>query len=526
MIHPSVIFNTPEEQGAYVRNWVKERCGFEPTGMKLDFYPGRYATDKYSIIPVGDVSDYITDDKHDVAVLEEPEHLNWYHHGERWSDKFKHVVGVVHTNYLEYARTEENGRAKEAVLKVINSWVSRVHCHKIIKLSDAVQDFPRSETMNVHGVSPVFLDVGEKKAAAAAAAAEAAAEAAAKKKKDAAAASAVGRAVNRVLASLTARHVTAGAAAASAEANSNASAALKTKQRGRGGGPGGGYFGSGSKRGKRGHGGSEGDAGTTDGNDDSAEASAAAAASRDGNAGGGEGEIFSKGCYFLGKVVWGKGFHELLQRVEEHNSSAEGSSCPLEMDVYGSGEDLESVTRRARDKNLPLQFRGRVDHASDQMHDYKVFINPSLSDVVATTTAEALAMGKFAIVAEHPSNVFFSTFPNCMTYSTPEEFTQCVKRALSTDPRPLSRRDHYRLSWEAATDRFLDAAELGEEQRNGPGTGRGDRMAEVMAHALHKGLASVEPVRVAAGAGPGTLRPPDKLDATWNPQPWGEWKKR
>ena len=42
-----------------------------------------------------------------MKILEEPEHLNWYRApGEGWTEKFKHVVGIVHTNYFVYAQEQ------------------------------------------------------------------------------------------------------------------------------------------------------------------------------------------------------------------------------------------------------------------------------------------------------------------------------------------------------------------------------------------------------------------------------------
>lgn len=94
----------------------------------------QFSVDKRSILPVGDISEIIPDDESDIAILEEPEHLTWYHHGRRWKNKFKLVIGIIHTNYLEYVKREKNGALEAFLLEYINRWVVHIYCHKVFVL--------------------------------------------------------------------------------------------------------------------------------------------------------------------------------------------------------------------------------------------------------------------------------------------------------------------------------------------------------------------------------------------------------
>jgi digalactosyldiacylglycerol synthase len=353
-----------------------------------------------------------------------------------WADKFGHVVGVVHTNYLDYAAREEGGALKSAALAVVNSALVRAHTHKAIKLSDAVQPLPRSVTEFVHGVPAAFLDVGRKRAAA--------------------------------------------------------------LERAHGGGGGwGSRFGRGRKSA-------------------AAPGPAADASSRPASA------TFARGAYFIGKAVWAKGYTELLDLVEataadggggsDNKRSSSSSPSLARVDCYGGGEDLPALRAAAAARALPLAFHGPRDHLDARMHDYRVLVNPSTSDVVATTTAEALAMGKWVVVADLPCNAWFGGFRNTLRYRTPAEFAGALRHALAHDPHPVTADEAAALSWEAATQRFLDAAELAPGERPSGPAAAADRAL----YRAHNALTAVEQLRAAVGAGAGTRDAPPCL-ATWRP---------
>ncbi|AQK71560.1 Digalactosyldiacylglycerol synthase 1 chloroplastic [Zea mays] len=213
-------------------------------------------------------------------------------------------------------------------------------------------------------------------------------------------------------------------------------------------------------------------------------------------------------------MVWAKGYRELIDLMAKHKSDLEG----FKLDVYGSGEDSQEVQSTARRLDLSLNFFKGRDHADNSLHGYKVFINPSISDVLCTATAEALAMGKFVICAEHPSNEFFMSFPNCLTYKTSEEFVARVKEAMDREPQPLTPEQRYNLSWEAATERFMEYSDLDKVLNNEaaqPGQGRKRKnkrtsqpnLSDIMDGGLalaHRCLTGNEVLRLATGAIPGT----------------------
>lgn len=331
----NVRFSHPDEQKAYVKKWLADDAKMPSAADKLEivFYSARYHDEYHSIFPMGDITGLIPDSEADVCMLEEPEHLNWYRApftAKAWMDKFKHVVGIIHTNYLVYTRAHQGGIVKEPLLKYLNQGMGRAYCHRIIKLSGALQEFASEKEIisNVHGVRTKYLDIGD-------------------------------------------------------------------------------------------------------------------IASRG----------FSKGAYFVGKLAWPKGFLELFNLMQ-YVQDRTGSVFPI--DVYGSGPHSAEIMEAAKKGNFPATFFKATDHAL--LTDYKVFVNPSLSEVLCTTIVEALAMGKWVICPKHPSNEFFEQFPNCLTYRTAEEFASNVYWALHNDPRPLTPELRYTLSWEAANERLVDAS--------------------------------------------------------------------
>jgi len=225
-------FESSTEQEAWIRRYCVERCNASQTTadqLQIQFWPGVYHESFGSIFPTEDICSLIPRDEADVCILEEPEHLNWFRvpnrqqkqpqsptsrrnsaedndnkHGESsspkknsgssspsenintstegnniesddtataaadvellgWAFKFRHVVGILHTNYADYVR--QYGLMGTSILTAtalnsLSSMVVKAYCHRVIRLSATLPHLDKTKevTCNVHGVRHEFLE--------------------------------------------------------------------------------------------------------------------------------------------------------------------------------------------------------------------------------------------------------------------------------------------------------------------------------------------------------------------------------
>ncbi len=158
----------------------------------------------------------------------------------------------------------------------------------------------------------------------------------------------------------------------------------------------------------------------------------------------------TRGIYFVGKLIREKGLEDLLRCAARTGHT---------VDLYGAGEDEPTLRHMARQLAAPVRFLG--PHASpwQVLGGYRVFFNPSLSEGLCTTTAEALVAGRNVVLPDCPGNLPFLPYPNTFFYDPATGPDAALADALRADPVPpeMARRD---LDWHTACDRLAELCRL------------------------------------------------------------------
>lgn len=76
-------------------------------------------------------------------------------------------------------------------------------------------------------------------------------------------------------------------------------------------------------------------------------------------------KAFSKGSYFIGKMVWSKAYTELLQLLSQHQNEL----SDLRVDLYGNGEDFDDIQKSFSKLTLGVRIYPGCDHVDSLFHE-------------------------------------------------------------------------------------------------------------------------------------------------------------
>lgn len=152
------------------------------------------------------------------------------------------------------------------------------------------------------------------------------------------------------------------------------------------------------------------------------------------------------GIYFIGKCLWNKGYQNIQQLFADFKTT-------FDVHSFGSGPDAKEITAAAQQTD-GWYHNSAVSHESEIIRSFSIFFNPSTSEVLCTSTMEAIAMGKIVVLPNHSSNDALRRFTNTRFYDTLEECAMLLHTALSETPQPLTKEEERWLSWSAACERL------------------------------------------------------------------------
>ena len=130
----------------------------------------------------------------------------------------------------------------------------------------------------------------------------------------------------------------------------------------------------------------------------------------------------NEGIYFLGRLTWDKGLDIVIEMARRMN---------VPIDVYGDGPDQAAIRAMAAERRAPVRFLGPSASPWEVLADYRVFFNPSLSEVLCSTTAEALVAGRHVVIPNCPANRPFLDLPNVHAYDTLNQAEALLRRAMT-----------------------------------------------------------------------------------------------
>jgi digalactosyldiacylglycerol synthase len=132
--------------------------------------------------------------------------------------------------------------------------------------------------------------------------------------------------------------------------------------------------------------------------------------------------------YFIGKLIPEKNISAFMTAMDRISDSRAIHLKVIGEPLHAFEREFSSVLKK---KSIHYTSLCATSKPADEVQSYSVFFNPSISEVLCTTTGEAVAMNKWVILPRHPSNDFFKQFSNVLLYRNDDELLQMMVYAFS-----------------------------------------------------------------------------------------------